>query len=258
MSLFVQVRGQGPAVALVHGWGMNGDVWWGTWPDTSPPDLRLYAPDLAGYGRSTECECSHTLEAMTDAVARALPEPAVWIGWSLGGLVALSAAGRQPDKVLGLILVASSPRFTRAPGWTHALEPALIDVVARGVAHAPRVALGRFLTLQTRAGGRTDRRLAAWLRMCMLRHGLPAPAVLGAGLDILRSADLRRQAASASCPRLLILGAQDLLVPAAVGEEVQRLGDWSVAVVPGAAHVPFLSHAQQVRELVHGFVHELA
>ena len=32
MSLFTQSTGEGPELVLLHGWGMNGDVWEGVLP----------------------------------------------------------------------------------------------------------------------------------------------------------------------------------------------------------------------------------
>ncbi len=51
-------------------------------------------------------------------IAAATPR-ALWLGWSLGGLVALRAALDYPANVRGLVMIASSPRFVSAPDWPH-------------------------------------------------------------------------------------------------------------------------------------------
>ncbi|NIR28520.1 MAG: alpha/beta fold hydrolase [Gammaproteobacteria bacterium] len=95
MKLYQQVHGCGPDVLLLHGWGLNSDVWSPLL--STPGGFRLRTLDLPGYGRSSESECLHTLDALSTAVAAGIPGPAVWVGWSLGGLLALHAACRWPD-----------------------------------------------------------------------------------------------------------------------------------------------------------------
>ena len=45
-------------------------------------------------------------EAVCDALA-ALPEPAVLVGYSMGGVVVTQAAGNTPDRVAALVFVAA-------------------------------------------------------------------------------------------------------------------------------------------------------
>ncbi|WP_420853319.1 alpha/beta fold hydrolase [Sphingobium estronivorans] len=47
---------------------------------------------------------------MADRAIRALTDPAIVVGFSMGGYVARSIAYRAPDKVKGLALIATSSR----------------------------------------------------------------------------------------------------------------------------------------------------
>ncbi len=69
----------------------------------------FYPPpgDLPGYGRSGGFGAM-SLEAMAQRVLEQAPPQAVWLGWSLGGLVA-SQAIMRPERVQALVTVASSP-----------------------------------------------------------------------------------------------------------------------------------------------------
>lgn len=72
----------------------------------------IYALDLRGNGRSGWVPGHYRLEDFTeDAVAfvRQLDKPAVLVGHSLGGAVALMAAARYPEKVKALIIEDTPP-----------------------------------------------------------------------------------------------------------------------------------------------------
>lgn len=72
----------------------------------------IYALDLRGNGRSGWAPGHYRLEDFTeDAVAfvRQLDKPAVLVGHSLGGAVALMAASRYPEKVKALIIEDTPP-----------------------------------------------------------------------------------------------------------------------------------------------------
>lgn len=68
---------------LLHGWGLNAQVW-----DCITPQLAshftLHLVDLPGYGRSGGFGAM-SLEAMAQRVLEQAPPQAVWLGWSLGG-----------------------------------------------------------------------------------------------------------------------------------------------------------------------------
>jgi pimeloyl-ACP methyl ester carboxylesterase len=91
-------RHTGPRLVLLHGLGATAEVWTGLgavlderWPG---PWL---APDLPGHGRSAALP-AYTFAALADAVAAACGplRDAVVVGHSLGGVLALTLAGRQP------------------------------------------------------------------------------------------------------------------------------------------------------------------
>ena len=54
---------------------------------------------------------------MAEVVLRQAPDKAIWLGWSLGGLVASQIALTHPERVLALVTVASSPCFSARDEW---------------------------------------------------------------------------------------------------------------------------------------------
>ena len=101
-DIWWQTTGEGNChLVLLHGWGLNANVW-----DCITPELAthftLHLVDLPGYGRSGGFGAL-TLEEMAQQVVEKAPEQAIWLGWSLGGLVASLVALQHPQRVQALV-----------------------------------------------------------------------------------------------------------------------------------------------------------
>lgn len=252
-GLYTRSVGQGPELVLVHGWGLNADVW-----DELANELarrhRVTVVDLPGYGRSPLGDEPYTLAALAAAMAHAVPRPATWIGWSLGGLVCQQLALDHPARVERLVLVCSSPRFVRGPDWKCGIDPEVLTQFGWDLAADFRGTLLRFLALEARGSDHARDELRA-LRERVFCHGEPALRAVQGGLALLSESDLRAGLRALDCPVHWILGERDQLVPAAAGEAIQvLLPGVSRAVIPGAAHAPFLSHRAEFTALIEEFV----
>ena len=58
-----------------------------------------------------------TLDDMAGGSGSGAAKKPIWLGWSLGGLVASQIALRHPERVQALITVASSPCFSAREAW---------------------------------------------------------------------------------------------------------------------------------------------
>lgn len=94
-----------------------------------------------------------------------------------------------------------------------------------------------------------------FLREIVFHHGLPATKALRCGLQILQEVDLRETWRQLGVPTLHALGERDNLVPAAVKDDLLALQPSAqVAVVSGAAHLPFLSAPAEFLACVNAFL----
>lgn len=252
MSLYTESAGNGPDLVMIHGWGLHSGIW-----DEFAPLLeagfRVTCVDLPGHGRSG-WRGEDSLEEWVDAVLAVVPKRAAWLGWSLGGLVAMRAAQRHPRHVSALVTLASTPCFVRQPGWQSAMLPSLLETFSVELVQDYVRTLERFLSLQVRGSERANAVLKA-LRATLLAHGEPDAAALLAGLDILRSSDLREGLKSLDRPWLMIMGERDMLVPVNAGREASRLcASARLEVIEGAGHAPFLAAPQAVARLISRFL----
>ncbi len=234
--------GAGTPLVILPGWGQG--------PGVVEPLARALARDhrvrvaaLPGIAGSRPDVCGPDVGAIADAVARHQQAPAIFVGWSLGGLVALAAAARLPERVTRLVLLAATPRFTAAPGWP-GMDPALFDRFAEAVEHDPVATRERFLGLQL-APGAGQRDVLRRLRRIVRDEPAPAVAALRDGLALLRHSDLRATAATLACPFDAILARHDPLVPVAVAPHLRTLGA-RTHILADLGHAPFLTAPERV------------
>ncbi|WP_295542017.1 pimeloyl-ACP methyl ester esterase BioH [uncultured Thiohalocapsa sp.] len=236
-------------LVLVHGWGMNAGVWAGL-PEAITQRFAPLAVDLPGHGGAPfsagQWSLDHWAQACLDQVSARSPAgdhtPAVWLGWSLGGLVALQAARLAPDRVRALVLLAATPRFVRAVDWQVAVPEGTLGQFHDGLLADPQGTLERFLALQVR-GADDARALLRRLRAGLAGQPAADPAALAQGLQLLREEDLRGPLPDIRPPTLWLFGERDTLVPAAAAERVALLmPEARMQVLAGAAHAPWLSH----------------
>lgn len=111
-ELFVDVRGDGPALVFAHGlFGTHADGSWLTGPAAG---FTIVAPDLRGRGRSSPSRLprEHAFEEHARDLAAILDQleiaQAIAAGTSFGAAVALSLTRLHPERVRALVLIASA------------------------------------------------------------------------------------------------------------------------------------------------------
>ncbi|MGD2118803.1 MAG: pimeloyl-ACP methyl ester esterase BioH [Chromatiales bacterium] len=249
MKLWSQTSGNGPALVLLHGWGMNAAVWQPLLAELEST-YSVTRIELPGHGHSAYSASEQSLTDWAEAALEAAPADAIWLGWSLGGLVALQAALLAPQSMRALLLLSATPKFAQADGWPCAMAPAVLQQFADSLSQDSQATLSRFLSLQTK--GMADARgMLKQLRAGFAERPVASEAALSTGLQLLRDSDLRDRLYNIDVATSWIFGARDTLTPACVASQVQSLMPAaSIHVLDGAAHVPFMSHWPQCFEVL--------
>jgi len=242
-------------MVVVHGWGMHGIVW----DDIMPRLLEKFhvtVVDLPGMGRSPLPGGEYNLDYLTEHILNVAPDKAVWLGWSLGGTIAMNVAIRYPERVCGLITVASSPCFVATPRWPMAISGEILQGFADLLVEDWEGTLIRFLALQCK-GSLTLKEDIRKLKDIVYFCGLPAPQALRGALEVLRATDLLDQLSAIACPTLHVYGERDNLVPVGVSTCIRDYQpDAELAVIKGVSHVPFLSEPDLFVQSIVDFLKE--
>lgn len=226
-----------PPILLIHG-AANSAWIWATW-GRALADLGwpAYAVALRGHRGGRPAELTEiTMDSYRDDVTLAaghLPETAVVIGWSMGGLVALMYAATRPD-LRALILIAPSPPLEiQGPG-----DPA-------EVAKIPDVFGPETYGIE-RSGG--SGRLAELTETETARLTDLMEEESGAARRQ-RKRGISVPPDRICCPTLVITGDRDRQFPPTEGRKVADLYGAKQIVVPGASHLGVVAHEPTATEL---------
>ena len=251
-----------PPLILVHGLGGTIENWRALAPRLAARH-RVLVPDLPGHGRSLPLPAARDVDALAEAVLGIADaeeiRDAVWIGHSLGGVVALRAAVLQPDAVRGLVLAA-------AAGIGSASRAAHVTLTVLGVARP-----GRLIApyRHSWAGSRLGRRTAfGWwgvadpdaLEPELAEAFLVGPAhhtdMLQAGRALL-SSDPRTELDRVTCPCVCLWGASDNWVRLEDGMEYARRLRAPLRAIAGCGHLLIGERADACLAAIRDFVESL-
>jgi len=254
-KLSIDVQGFGPTpLVMLHGWAMHGGVF-----DPLVERLRdrftMYLVDLPGHGHSRASTLPLEPLAIARVVASVTP-PAAWLGWSLGGLVALTAALDLPGRVNALVMMDASPRFVRADDWPNGSDPQLVRQLASDLAADYHATLERFIALEAMGSG-DPRGEARHMRERVFSRGDPDARVLMEGITLLENTDLRERLPALRLPSLWLAGHRDRVVHPAAMQAAATLCDGSFIDIPHAGHAPFIGHADVVTSAITTFIDTL-
>lgn len=256
-EIYSEVKGNGPDVVILHGWGMHGGLW-GSFKDLLVKHFRIHTLDLPGFGFSKDIKSEFTLEVFSQVVEdyiKKVEGPVTLIGWSLGGLITLNILKRKNIDVDKVVLIATTPCFTKKLDWTNALEQNVFDGFAKDLQNDYKKTLKRFLSLQTRGSGLAREDLRE-LNKKLNERGAPELEALKSGLNILSNADLRN-AHKNEIPAMIVLGEKDTLVPVAVKSEFENMfSNLETLILDKTGHAPFISKAEICAEQIKNFINE--
>jgi pimeloyl-[acyl-carrier protein] methyl ester esterase len=250
-TLKVKTRGSGADLVLVHGWGMHSGIW-GSAADALAREYRLHLVDLPGHGINRHIPLPRDLAQVTELIMPAVP-PAAWMGWSLGGLIALSAALRHSERVKKLVLVGATPSFSRQPDWDCGVGEDARRTFASGLESDFENTLEQFF-LQTFG--------PKWSGEALRRLGGQSPALtvpgkqnLLAGLELLYGNNLIPVLNRCKMPALYLGGTRDRTVrPESFERAAGLMPNAEAALIRGAGHAPFITHEDTFLEITGGFL----
>jgi pimeloyl-[acyl-carrier protein] methyl ester esterase len=192
---------------FLHGFATGPEIWGSRSPGTVP---ELSFHDLAA-------EAARLVEIMSTGT--------VLVGWSMGGMLALKIVELAPEKVKGLVLVSTTPKFLRSADWPFGLPPALLKKLTRDISRRGTAAFHDLVFRQDPAVGAKQ---------------LPLERV-NSELNELDRVDLRSGLARIKVPTLIMHGtADEICLPAAAEYFHNEIKGSRLIMFPGAGHALML------------------
>lgn len=251
VSYFARPGRSGLPLVGIHGFGGDKETW--LFMAALVARARgVVGIDLPGHGRSDDVpEARASIRHHAEAVLRTLDHAgvgrAIVCGNSMGGGVALRLAASWPDRIAGIVLVASVGRDVHAGSalaWASGDNPLIpraedIDQFMKLTLERPppvgRAVIRYVVTQRVRRADALHR---------MFRGFVHAGGDAGVPSDV----------AAIACPALVIHGEQDRIIDKRTSEDLARaLPRAELAILRGVGHVPQLEAPRAVTRLVETF-----
>ncbi len=114
------VMGSGKPLLLIHGFGASIGHWKKNIPVLASAGYKVFALDLLGFGGSDKAPVDYTLELwqaqIKDFWAEQINEPTIFIGNSIGALLALMLVTNHPEIAAGGVLINCAGGLNHRPG----------------------------------------------------------------------------------------------------------------------------------------------
>lgn len=244
--------GDGEPLVFVHGHPFDRSMW-DSQLDAFSDRHRVIAADLRGYGESTVVPGTTPLGTFADDIAALLEhlaiDRAVLCGLSMGGQIVMEFVRRLPDRVRGLVLADTSAAAETAEGRAGRYE--LADrLLCEGMAAYADEVLPKMI-----APANIDAMPAVAKHVStMMRNTSP----IGAAAALRGRAerpDYRELLSSLTTPTLVVVGAEDEFTPVDVARAMHdRIPDSSLAIIPGAGHLPNLERTEEFDTVLRDFL----
>jgi len=221
-KLLVADRGRGAPVLLVHGQPGSAEDWDGLC-EALGEENRLLVVDRPGYGNSglEARPMADNADLLADLLLEHVGSPAVVVGHSYGGGIALLMAARRPESVAGLVLLAAVGAPNSVNGFDHLLATPALGAALSAVG---LFTVGRLLPPLRQLSSRLPAPLGEWLQLSLPDR--PYAAELNQqGVRLWRTfvteqrsllaslGDLERSMDRVRVPTVVASGTRDVVVP---------------------------------------------
>lgn len=245
--------GSGTPLVFIHGWGVNSAVWQ---PIIEPlaKHYQVITIDLPGFGENAHVQFDdYSLANIANLIVQSIGKPAVYVGWSLGGLVASEIALLMPTQVLALCTVASSPCFMAQDDWP-AIKPEVLKGFHQQLAENPALTIKGFLKIQA-MGSPNVRHDIKVINDLVMQYPMPEKDILDKSLSLLETTDQRLNLTDIAQPFLRLYGRLDGLVPRQVVKKIDQLAPHSQShIFQQASHAPFISEPEEFSAHLHAWL----
>jgi pimeloyl-ACP methyl ester carboxylesterase len=251
LEIYAEEEGEGsPALVLIHYWGGSRR----TWSQVIAPlskRFRCIAVDLRGWGESDRHADDYSLFAQADDVEGVIAalnvKDFVLVGHSMGGKIAQILAGRRPDHLRAVVLVAPAP-----PTPLHAPDaqkrsmlesyttPEGLGEALKIISHRPLTIAQRLQVTEDSLGGAEAAKLA-WVSQGM-------------------ALDISKQTASIAVPVCVVVGSADQVEKEAALREalLPLVPHAKFETIDGVGHLSPLEGPAELAQAISDFVTGLA
>ena len=243
-------------IVMVHGWPFDSSLY--EWQLSQLPayGFRCIGMDMRGFGASDQPFSGYSYNRLADDLCKVMTRldinNVVLCGFSLGAAVCIRYMTRHRGyKVSRLVLCsAAAPVFPQAPGSSSGLTREQLDNIALGLFN-DRFALYESFCRQCFAVAPSEALRNHMQGIC----GAGAQQAAIKTLEAMRDEDLRADLAGISVPTAILHGAQDVICPFRLAEELRNgIRNSFIVRFEKSGHCPFYEEKEAFNSTLIDFI----
>ena len=246
-----------PAMVFLHGLGANQASWRLLVPhfETKYQVVQLDlvgagGSDLAQYSRERHGELAGHADDLLDVLRTLALYDVVFVGHSVGAMIGVIAAAREPQRFQKMVLISPSPRFINEQGYAGGFEQQDVNELLAAM-EADYHGWSRGIA-PVMMGADESPELVMELTNSFVRTN---PEIARHFARVTFLSDTRAELAFLTTPTLVVQSAHDVIAPLAVGHYInEQLADSRIAVIETGGHCPHLSAPQQTLSSIDAFL----
>eukprot|EP01037_Dinobryon_pediforme_P009345 gene9345-9426_t len=239
VKLFYNDWGHGPAVVLIHGWPLNGDMWEYQARILAQQGFRVIAYDRRGFGRSDQPWTGYDYDTLADdlhAIITTLDLTAVsLVGFSMGGGEVARYLGRHGSQRIAkaALIAAVTPYLLQTADNPDGVPQSVFDGMIAGLEKDRPAFLAPFAKTFFGAGLLNFSVSSEILQASLFQAMMASPKATIDCVKAFSATDFRQDMRAFTMPTLIIHGTSDATVP------IKAAGQAAHTLVPTATFIPY-------------------
>ncbi|QIE02219.1 pimeloyl-ACP methyl ester esterase BioH [Buchnera aphidicola] len=241
-------------IVFLNGWGISSKIWFFIIKKLKY-DFKFYLIDLPGSGKNNTL-MPEKIDKIMKILYKIIPQNAILIGWSIGGLIVNYFALCYPKHSLALINVASSPCFIEKKNWP-GIKKNVINKFYFYLKTKYYKTINNFLNIEQITSKQSTEDINI-LKIILSSEPQPNLELLNNNLEMMFSFDLREDIMCLKMPILRIYGELDNLIPKKIAYILDK--KWPSThsiIIKKSAHAPFITHKNQFCSILLNFTKSL-
>lgn len=243
---FFQRPGVGLPILLIHGFPLDHSIWYPLLPHLIK-DTHLIMPDIHGHGKSFIPEGPISIKNMAKDLISLLDklkiDRALIIGHSMGGYISLAIAEDHPDRINGLLLLASRATMD-TPQQKAARQKMMLEIQSTGIKYLADSMTSRLVSDPTH--------IDSIHKMISKMSPLAAINTLH---SLLNRQDYSSVLANLKIPVSIIAGNMDNLIPLEASHQMRNLSNIIQYVeMDKVGHLPMVESSMATAEVINNII----
>jgi non-heme chloroperoxidase len=259
--IYYEVIGEGRWVVLIHGaWAHH--RWWQCQIQELSKKYKILALDVRGHGKSTQLEKPYSIlgfiRDLDSLFQKAGVDEMILIGWSMGGIISMQYCMDHPDRVKGMVLVAT--RALRNPMFRWRLRFQLLQTWLNLLMDfAGYSALDYTNRLErevsTMLAPATPKQIVDWAKEDLSKNPRKNIVQVAKSLWDWEAGERLR---TIQVPTLILVGRNDRQTPPALSQYIHsRIPGSRLTILEDCGHYLILERADRVNEEILEFLGEI-